>query len=58
MCSAARFRYQESDAALEVELLNPGEDGERWVVGHDAALRVLERLEVAPGQNDLTTSAS
>lgn len=50
--------FQESDAALQVEVLNPGEDEERRVVGHDAALRVLERLEVAPGQNDLTTSAS
>ena len=58
MCSAARFRYQESDAAPQVEVLDPGEDEERRVVGHDAALRVLERLEVAPGQNDLTTSAS
>ena len=47
MCSAARFRYQESDAALEVERLDPGKDGERRVIDHDAALWVLERLEVA-----------
>lgn len=58
MCSAARFRLQESDSAPQVEVLDSGDDGERWVVGHDAAPRVLERLEVALGQNDLATSAS
>ena len=47
MCSAARFRYQESDAAPQVEVLDPGEDEERRVVDHDAAVRVIEGLEVA-----------
>ena len=47
MCSAARFRYQEPDAEPQVEVLDSGEDGERRVVDHDAALRVLEGLEVA-----------
>lgn len=33
--------------ALEVESLNPGQNGERRVFDHDAAVRVLEGLEVA-----------
>ena len=50
--------FQESDAALQVEVLDSGDDGERRLVGRGAAFRVLERLEVAPGQNDLTMSDS
>ena len=46
MCSATRFRYQELEAALEAELLDSGEDGERRVVDHDAALWELDCLVV------------
>ena len=42
-----RRKQEEPDAVLEVERLDPGEDGERRVVDHDAALRVLEGLVVA-----------
>ena len=58
MYSAARFRLQESDSAPQVEVLDSGDDGERRLVDRGAAFRVLERLEVALGQNDLATSAS
>ena len=57
MCSATRFRFKSPMLRSRQKswILAKMRTG---VVGHDAALRVLERLEVAPGQNDLTTSAS
>ena len=39
--------FQESEAAPQVEVLDSGEYGERRIVDHDAAARVIEGLEVA-----------